>query len=122
MLEKYPNAGTPVLHWFLGSRQDIDRANGLGCWFSVGPAMLQSDRGRATVIRMPRDRVLTESDGPFAQLDGAPVLPWQVNEATTVLATLWGVPRTEVAETLQANLRRLVAFPTTQITPSDKLL
>jgi len=56
MLEKYPNAGTPVLHWFLGSRQDIDRANGLGCWFSVGPAMLQSDRGRATVIRMPSMR------------------------------------------------------------------
>lgn len=41
----------------------------MGCWFSVGPAMLQGARGTELVARMPRDRVLTESDGPFARLE-----------------------------------------------------
>ena len=109
MLEKCPGAGIPVLHWFSGTKKDIEHANELGCWFSVGPAMLRSERGRATVKRMPRHRVLTESDGPFAQLDGSPALPWQVDEAIRGLSVLWQLSEHEVAGILHENLRRLVA-------------
>ena len=65
-LEGCPEAGTPVLHWFSGSLRDLDRAVDLGSWFSVGPAMLRTEKGRALAARMPRERMLTESDGPFA--------------------------------------------------------
>lgn len=107
-LERYSDAGTPVLHWFSGTKQDLDKAIELGCWFSVGPAMLRSERGRAAVSCMPRTRILTESDGPFAQLDGEAVLPWQVSEACTRIAALWGVMEEEVAAILRANFRALV--------------
>ena len=66
-LQAYRDAGIPVLHWFSGPRRDLECAIELGCWFSVGPAMLRSRTGRALAALMPRDRVLTESDGPFAQ-------------------------------------------------------
>ncbi len=36
----FPGAGTFILHWFSGSARDLDRAIKLGCWFSIGPAML----------------------------------------------------------------------------------
>lgn len=111
MFERHPNAGTPVLHWFSGTKKEIEHANELGCWFSVGPAMLRSERGRTTLTRMPRNRVLTESDGPFAQLDGSPVLPWQVDKAITELSALWEVSENEVAGILHENLRQLVANP-----------
>lgn len=104
----FPNAGTFVLHWFSGSARDLDRAIKLGCWFSVGPAMLKGESGRALVARMPRERVLTETDGPFAQLDGAAVLPWQADLAINELSVLWSLPRGTVDQLLLANLRRLL--------------
>lgn len=106
-LEKLPGAGTPILHWFSGSIRELERAIALGCWFSVGPAMLASEKGRALAARMPRDRVLTESDGPFAQIRGGPVMPWHAAEATAGLADLWSVSTAEGTQITVTNLRAL---------------
>jgi len=108
-LKKVPEAGTPVLHWFSGSFRDLDRVINLGCWFSVGPAMLASEKGRGLAARMPRERVLTESDGPFAQLNGAAVMPWQVENALQVLSQIWSVTPEDAQQQIDRNLRDLLA-------------
>lgn len=106
-LESHPDAGVPVLHWFSGSARDLDRAIALGCWFSVGPAMLNGKRGKGLAARMPRERVLTESDGPFAQMEGRAVLPWEVDRAVIGLADLWGSDKQQTQSALNDNLHRL---------------
>lgn len=108
-LQKFSGAGTPVLHWFSGSFRDLDRAINLGCWFSIGPAMLASEKGRALAARMPRERVLTESDGPFAQLDGAAVMPWHVENAIRDLSQIWSLSPLEVDQNIHRNLETLLA-------------
>lgn len=113
-LERVTNAGTPVMHWFSGSLRELMRAVDLGCWFSVGPAMLAGEKGRALTARMPRDRVLTETDGPFVRLEEQPAYPWDAAIAVAGLAELWGVPRQEAERLLRENLRRL-----TSIEPRD---
>jgi TatD DNase family protein len=45
-LEGHTGAGSPVLHWFSGTKRELERAMKLGCWFSVGPVMLQTEKGR----------------------------------------------------------------------------
>lgn len=107
-LESYRQAGTMVLHWFSGSRQSLERAVGLGCWFSVGPSMLRTKKGRGLVESMPADRVLTESDGPFAKHDGCPVVPWDVQDAVLRLASMWRLSPGEAEERLLLNLRALL--------------
>jgi TatD DNase family protein len=107
-LEKFPDAGTPILHWFSGSFRDLDRAIKLGCWFSVGPAMLASENGRTLATRMPRERVLTESDGPFAQSKGSPLYPWDVEIAVDGLSAIWSLEPAEAQQTILSNLRALV--------------
>ena len=107
-IEKEKGAGTPVLHWFSGSLRDLDRAIKLGCWFSVGPAMLQGERGKALVARMPSSRVLTESDGPFAQIDGKAVVPWQVGKATAGLAEIWSASADDADRKTIENLKSLL--------------
>jgi TatD DNase family protein len=107
-LTEYPRAGTPILHWFSGSPSELVRAVDLGCWFSVGPAMLAGQKGRALASRMPRERVLTETDGPFAQLEGRAAMPWDAEQATKLLAEVWGIPMQEAAKQVSDNLRRLV--------------
>jgi len=107
-LEKFPEAGTPVLHWFSGSLRDLERAINLGCWFSIGPTMLANERGRALASRMPRERVLTESDGPFAQIDGQMVKPWDVERAIHEMGVIWSLRPDEVEENIDRNLKNLL--------------
>jgi len=96
------------LHWYSGGTRELARAVDLGCWFSVGPAMLNGEKGRKLVARMPRDRVLTETDGPFAMVDGRTAFPWDVDFAVATLGHLWGVDKSSVQTTINENLRRLI--------------
>lgn len=106
-LEAHQGAGVPVLHWYSGSQRELARAVAMGCWFSVGPAMLVGEKGRKLVAKMPQDRVLTETDGPFAALNGQSVFPWDVEKAVVALANVWGSDTGHVDTLLQDNLRRL---------------
>ncbi len=56
---------------------------------------------------MSRERMLTESDGPFAQIEGRAAKPWDVEKALPVLAGLWSEPVYVVEQQLNENLRRL---------------
>ncbi|WP_081759255.1 Qat anti-phage system TatD family nuclease QatD [Thioalkalivibrio sp. HK1] len=109
VLEAHPGAGLPILHWFSGTPRELHRAVELGCWFSVGPAMLASKRGRDLAKRMPQARVLTESDGPFARIGGKPILPWEVGAAVRGLAECWESDSTSVDRILNENLANLLA-------------
>jgi TatD DNase family protein len=108
-LARRPDAGIPILHWFSGSKAELERAVAMGCWFSVGPAMLLSNRGRALAAAMPPDRVLTETDGPFAAVRKRPLDPAEVNHALSGLAALWNVSEDEAGDTMLASFRRLVS-------------
>jgi Tat protein secretion system quality control protein TatD with DNase activity len=97
----------PILHWYSGSQRDLDRATGLGCWFSVGPAMLAREKGRLLVARMPRHRLLTETDGPFGTLQGISLYPWDAIQAVRTIASVWGISEDDVDHTLSDNLRNI---------------
>lgn len=103
-----PGAGTPVLHWFSGSQSELQTALKLGAWFSVGPAMLRAAKGRNLAALMPPHRVLPESDGPFTQTQGAPLMPWQAWDVCKELAAVWGFTEQEVQQQMLQNLRALL--------------
>lgn len=107
-LESYPDAGTAILHWFSGSKKELERATALGCWFSVGPSMLNGERARALVDNMPQEQILTETDGPFARIDNRVAMPWDAERATTLLAEIWKKDVNDAQQILDSNLRRLV--------------
>lgn len=109
-LEEHPGACVPILHWYSGGQKQLLRAINFGCWFSVGPAMIAGEKGKALIARMPRDRILTETDGPFATVHGRNALPWDVEKAIIALAVLWKTERDEVAHMLDSNLRDLLSM------------
>lgn len=108
-LEVYSGFGTAVLHWFTDSPSQLLRAKGWGYWFSIGPAMLHSANGRKLAELMPRDRVVSESDGPFAKVRGASVMPWEAATVSIKLAEIWGIQPEKAAHTLRANGLRLAS-------------
>lgn len=108
-LHRHQCCSTAVLHWFSGTRTELDTATALGCWFSVGPAMLRSEKGRQLAARMPRDRLLTETDGPFAQDGKRPLMPPDVRMAVTQIAKLWSTSEQDVERQLNINLKELLS-------------
>jgi len=101
--------GVPILHWFTGSKPELKQAIALDCWYSVGPAMLTSKRGRELLAQMPKDRVLTESDGPFAKVNRKPLMPWDAGMAVKGIADVWGIPELEAQKVIVNNFKSLVA-------------
>ena len=107
-LQAHSGFGLAVLHWFTDSPTILRKAVSQGCWFSVGPAMLKSANGRKLVAQMPRDRVVPESDGPFAKDKGAPIMPWEAMSVSSGVSAAWGISQTEAEVLLRSNSERLL--------------
>jgi len=110
LIEKHlpPTNGHVVLHWFTGSKAEARRAADLGCYFSVNAPMLAKEKGRDLVAALPPERLLTETDGPFTQIDGRPTCPGDVESTIGALANLCQFTPDVMAMAVQTNLRALL--------------
>ncbi len=107
LISQHPKAGTPILHWFSGSIGQLEQAIELGCWFSGGPAMAQSKNGINILKAIPLDRFLPESDGPFAQISGNPIMPWEASEVIQCVSRIKNLTEQDMIMALVSNLERL---------------
>lgn len=101
--------GVVVLHWFTGTKAEARRAVALGCYFSVNAEMLRTQRGEALVVDLPHDRILTETDGPFTQVDGRHAEPGDVGSAVTAIARCLNLRTQPLLDQIRANLRGLLS-------------
>lgn len=106
--------GGAVLHWFSGSVRVLQSAVNDGHYFSVNPAMIGTPRGLSMVGKIPRDRVLTESDGPYVRIGKRPANPRDVHLVISAIAELWGTSVSAVEETVSENFARLTISPLRQ--------
>ncbi len=53
-----------LLHWFSGSKKQLQRANDNGYYISYGPALLYASDKPHLLINSSKDLILTETDGP----------------------------------------------------------
>lgn len=107
-LQQHKHAGVAVLHWYSGTKRDLELAIDSGCWFSVGPAMVFSKKGRELIQMMPPTRVLTETDGPFTSMNGETALPWDVSFVESHLMTVWDKSPQDTQAQLSLNLETLL--------------
>ena len=54
-----------IFHWYSGPIDLITPILDMGFYFSVNEAMCISKKGKAIIERIPRDRILTETDAPY---------------------------------------------------------
>jgi TatD DNase family protein len=100
---------TAILHWYSGPLGQIDAALDAGLWFSVNAPMLRSKNGLKIVRSIPPDRMVTETDGPFAKTGRTESQPKDLPALVANLAAVWGRPRDEVAGQISANMRAIAA-------------
>lgn len=110
MIEHYlpPNHGRVVLHWFTGTASEAKRAVDLGCYFSVNAEMLANEKRAGITKKLPLDRILTETDGPFTKTGARPSTPSDVWIALEGLARLHGIAPAVMSATVMRNLKELL--------------
>ncbi|MGB3354359.1 MAG: TatD family hydrolase [Mycobacterium sp.] len=92
-----------VMHWYTGPLKLIDDALAAGLHFSVNPAMIRSKRFGSFITHVPAERILLETDGPYAKTSGRPAQPTDLVSLVNQLAVTWQVTPVDAAQTLRRN-------------------
>jgi TatD DNase family protein len=100
--------GIPILHWFSGSKIDLDKAIHHNCWFSVGLPMLFSKKGQMIISSIPKERLLTETDAPFCKCNNNTLMPWDVGLIFPELSRIWNISVEESQEIVSSNFQILL--------------
>jgi TatD DNase family protein len=98
-----------IFHWYSGTLSTLREIIGAGHYVSVNTAMIRSENGQRIAEHIPRDRMLTETDGPFVRAGGRSVLPRDAALVTRYLAQRWDMPRDVVANQLDGNFSRYIS-------------
>jgi TatD DNase family protein len=53
-----------LLHWFSGSKKQLQQAMDLGCYVSYGPALVYAEDKQVLLSLTSQDKMLVETDGP----------------------------------------------------------
>lgn len=64
LLKKY-DIKNVIFHWFSGPVDIIPEIIDMGYYFSINEAMTHTKKGMEIIQRIPRDRILTETDSPY---------------------------------------------------------
>ena len=103
--------GTVILHWYSGSFKALDRAVAAGAYFSLNTAMCLGPRFASLLARIPGERILTETDGPFVDVHGRKAEPGDVQGVLAALASAWRMSPHEVQQMVYANFARALKDP-----------
>lgn len=108
LLSNYSKCGTPILHWFTGKVRELETAIELGCWFSINPIMCNTKKGMSLIEKMPKNRILPESDGPFTAVKNKAIYPWEAINVVNTLNEVWKCSNEDVIKQLKINLDTLL--------------
>ena len=111
---KNPPRMVPIIHWFMGTSDELTRLiRGGGC-ISFNTMMLKGKKGRAYAKQVPADRILLETDLPAGRSahqktgrEHADDQQRNLNHVLDVVSAARGITREELAEIIRANEQRL---------------
>ncbi|WP_013627322.1 Qat anti-phage system TatD family nuclease QatD [Rubinisphaera brasiliensis] len=96
-----------IFHWYSDSVTVLHKAIQSGHYFSINTAMLQSKSGQTVIDSVPRDRILTETDGPYVKARRKPAKPSDVRSVLQGIANRWGIEADGVEEQITENFHAL---------------
>lgn len=113
-----------ILHWYSGAFRHAEAALQAGFYFSINAAMMRAKKGLKLLASLPRDRVVTETDGPYVKIGRRPSAPADVPRIVADLAGVWSCTAEEAQQQIWTNMSEIHAKtkqPATDRQPNDRL-
>lgn len=109
-----------IFHWYSGGLNLIDEIVDSGYFLSVNPAMIRSESGKKIIQRIPKEFMLTESDGPFIQINKQSAKPKDIEKVLTHLSTIYNCGVSDVNILVTSNFKKLLSQIKHEITTMAK--
>jgi len=93
-----------IFHWYSGKIGTLNKILNQGYYFSINEAMCKSKKGQNIISKLPKDRVLVETDAPFIKN----ILPYKNNLTYSYLGYLWNMEIKRVKELVLLNFTELL--------------
>jgi TatD DNase family protein len=97
-----------IFHWYSGGIRLIDQITESGYHFSINPAMTLSENGKKIIQRIPKIRILTESDGPYIQMKNRIIEPKDIKTVIQHLSELYSEDDVSVENWINQNFKKLI--------------
>ncbi len=107
ILEEFSIKGA-VFHWYSGSLSLLKEIVEAGHYFSINPAMIQSSNGCEIIKKIPQDRLLTETDGPFVRIEGKIITSQDISLVLRYLSSLWNYSYEDVEMQIKNNFNKVL--------------
>lgn len=95
-----------IVHWFTGSAEQLKALAGLGCYFSINSNMVKTTAGCNKINKIPKNKILVESDGPFTKIGKKTFLPELLNSAYEVISNC--TSDSNFVDMVNENFRRIL--------------
>ena len=99
-----------VLHWYSGPLGPIEDGLAAGLYFSLNTAMTFSKRFPSLLRAIPRERILLETDGPYAKAQGRVAYPHELPDMVKNLAHAWSIAPDSARSVITENQKRFLRF------------
>ena len=100
--------GKIIMHYYSGNIVTLKRAIKYGYYFSVNYAMTQTVNGKKIISQIPKNRILTESDGPFILINNKKSTPIDIKDTVLQLANLFNISIEQMRTSIYDNFKTLL--------------
>lgn len=97
-----------VFHWYSGSIKTLQSIADAGYYFSINPAMIKSKAGQRIIREIPKNLLLTESDGPFINVGQRYSQPKDVRQVLEYLTQLHQCSFDEINKLVNTNFYQII--------------
>ncbi|MGK7371012.1 MAG: Qat anti-phage system TatD family nuclease QatD [Candidatus Halalkalibacterium sp. M3_1C_030] len=98
-----------ILHWYSGNLTILEKAIEYGFYFSFNYQMLNTKKGQKILSKVPVDRILTESDGPFVKVKNEVATPNNIHKTINKIANCLSKSVEETKEIVFKNFRQAIS-------------
>jgi len=102
LIVKY-NIKKAIFHWYSGKIGTLNQILNYGYYFSINESMCKSKKGQNIISKLPKDKVLVETDAPFVKN----VLPYKNFNTYHYLGKLWNINIDEVFKIILNNFKNI---------------
>lgn len=92
-----------IFHWYSGKIGTLNQILNYGYYLSINEFMCKSKKGQNIISKLPKDKVLVETDAPFVKN----VLPYKNFNVYHYLSNLWNIKIDDVFQVIYNNFTNL---------------
>lgn len=97
-----------IFHWYSGGLDVLQNIVKEGYFFSINSEMIKSISGQKIISSVPKENILTETDGPFIKKGREILNPGEVEDVIFHLSKMWNISFNDTEYIVMSNFKRLI--------------